>query len=136
MAGQNDCPTVWWSNVYFDRLRVIQWGSGSVTLIHTFQTAHYRIILFYTISLKIPYKIILNYEFVLMYYFLHFSNLKKKSNSLRTFWSALSALISNPLSHQIIPNLSKKKKHWTIQLRDNRSIDPTFHRIILKIVGF
>jgi hypothetical protein len=32
MGRQNDCPAVWWSNVYFDRLRITQWDSGSVTL--------------------------------------------------------------------------------------------------------
>ena len=29
-----------------------------------------------------------------------------------------------------------QNKHWTIQRRDDRSVDPSFHRIILKIVGF
>ena len=26
-----DCPIVWWTNYYFDRLRIIQWNSGLVT---------------------------------------------------------------------------------------------------------
>ena len=29
-----------------------------------------------------------------------------------------------------------KEKHWTILCRDDCSIDPSYHHIILKIVGF
>ena len=32
MGWQNDCPAIWWFNVYFDRLGTIQRDSGSVTL--------------------------------------------------------------------------------------------------------
>ena len=28
MGQQNNCPAVWWSNVYFDRLGIIRWDSA------------------------------------------------------------------------------------------------------------
>ena len=60
--------------------------------LRAFQTVLYRITLktkfhfFYTVSCKIPFKIILNYYFLS---FLIFSQLKKKSNSWLTVWYAL-----------------------------------------------
>jgi hypothetical protein len=29
-----------------------------------------------------------------------------------------------------------QNKHWTIRQRDDRSVDPSSHRIVLKIIGF
>ena len=57
-----DFPTIWESKYYFDRLGIIQWDSGSVTI-------HYRIHLkiksfFYAISCKMPFKITYIYSFV------------------------------------------------------------------------
>ena len=42
---------------------------------------------------------------------------------------------SKSLSH-CLTELFTIYQHWTMRLRDNRSIDPSSHRIILKIVGF
>ena len=43
--------------------------------------------------------------------------------------------VGNPLSHQIIPNISKKNIGPS-DGGDNRPVVPSFHRIILKIVRF
>ena len=54
---------IWWSNVYFDRLVIIQWDSGAVTLtfgISNCSLRNYfgkRFHFFQTISCKIPFKI-------------------------------------------------------------------------------
>ena len=61
--------------------------------LRAFQTVHYRntfkikFHFFYTISCKIPFKIILNYYFLLFFTFLQLK--KIKSNSLLTVWYAL-----------------------------------------------
>ena len=32
MGQENNCPAVWWPNIYLDRVGIMQWDSGSVTL--------------------------------------------------------------------------------------------------------
>ena len=66
MGWRNDYSAVWWSNVYFDRLGIIQWDSGSVTLtqgIFNCSLQNYfeiKIPFFCTLFGKFPFKIILN----------------------------------------------------------------------------
>jgi hypothetical protein len=75
---RNDHPAIGWSNVYFDRMGIIQWDSGSVTL-----TVNFKLLQNY-FEKKIPFFLhnflqnsFQNYCFVLFFTFLQ---LKKDWN--------------------------------------------------------
>ena len=86
MGWRNDCPAVWWSNIYFDRFRIIRRDSA----VHT---AYFGIS-----RKKIDAK---NFQIIISLYFFIFCNLEKiKFNSLVTVWNALE------LSQQITVSLN------------------------------
>ena len=75
-AMEQSSRCVWWSNVYFDRLGIIQWESGSVILIKGISNCSLQNSIFFTQLLaKFPFKIILNFYFLFICYF--FYKLKK-----------------------------------------------------------
>ena len=113
-----------WSNVYFDRMGLIQWDSGSVTLtlgISNCSLQNYfenRIPLFLHNFLQNS----LQNHFELLLCIISFYSLN--SNSLLTVWSSLS------LSQQstVTPNYSQSIK---INLGPSWTIIPCIHRSIL-----
>ena len=117
MGQWNDSDAVWWSNVYFDRLGIIQRDSSSVTLTS----------IFLTISCKIPFKIIqiINKN----HHFSFFYNLKEiKYNFLLTVGYALRPSQQPTNLFQIYQN-----KHWTIKQWDDCFIDPSSHHVLVSI---
>ena len=64
------------------------------------------------------------FQIIIFYHFLFFYN------SFLTVWYALR------LSQQPTVSWIYQNKDWTIRRREARSVNPSSHRIILKIVGF
>ena len=57
-----------------------------------------------------------------------------QSNSVKNSWKCPKAKSATHCLTELFPIY--QNKHWTIRRRDDRSVDPSSHHIILKIVGF
>ena len=103
--------------------------------LRAFQIVHYWItlkIFFYTISCKIPYKIILNYHLLLFSIFFNLTTFKSNS-----FFNSLISPETKSTTHCLTESFSiYENKHWTVRRRDDHSVNLLSYRIILKIVGF
>ena len=111
MGRRYDCPAVWWSNVYFDRLGIIRWDIGLLTSMHIL-------------------------EWVKPFFGARKTHLQICSRNPTIFniirWDNGSMERSSCCLTEIFPIY--QNKHWTIKHRDDCSGDPTSHRIISKIV--
>ena len=103
MGQQNNCPTVWWSNDYFDKLGIIQWD---------------------TISWKIPFRIIL------YYFFYFFYNLK---NKIQLFINSLIYPKTKSATHCLTKLFPIYQNEHCVGPSDGGMIIPSSHCIILKI---
>ena len=116
MGQRNYCPVIWSTNVFFDRLGIIQWDSGSVPL--TFQLFITKFHFFTRFLAKFL-------AILFFYYFVIYLTTSKKviSNSLLTVWSALRPSQQPNVS----PNYSQSIK-INIGPSDGGMIVPSTHR--------
>ena len=126
MGWRNNRPSVWWSNVCFDRLG-IQWDSGSVTLTQGISNCSLQ----NYFENKIPFctQFLANFclkLFKITYHFISFLQflltLNPKTKSVTHCLTELFPIYQN--------------KYWTIKRQNDCSVDPSTHHILLKIVGF